>query len=115
MRNPGHAIRTRVGRAIRRLRLLRNFSQEMLAEAAGTSAKHIGQIERGQVNVTLDILGRIARALAVEDADLFPRPRGRQRSTIPLESITPDEADQLIAMGERIKGLRGPRSKRTSR
>jgi transcriptional regulator with XRE-family HTH domain len=115
MRDPGHAIRTRVGGAIRRLRLLRNFSQERLAELAGTSGKHVGQIERGHVNVTVDILGRIARALSSDVADLFPRPRGRQRSKTAPEVITRDQVDQIIAIGETLQRLRGPRSKRSSR
>lgn len=115
MRDPGPAVRSRAGRAIRRLRFLRKFSQERLAELAGTSAKHVGQIERGQVNATLDILAGIARALTVDVADLFPRPPGRQRSRTGLDFIPRDDLDQIIAIGERAKTLRAPRSKRRSR
>jgi transcriptional regulator with XRE-family HTH domain len=115
MRDPGGPIRTRVGRAIRRLRLVRRFSQERLAELAGTSFKHIGQIERGEVNVTVDILARVARGLSTDVADLFPRPPGRQRSRTALELIMREDVDEIIAIGERAKELRAVRSPRTSR
>lgn len=112
MRDSGRAIRTRVGRAIRRHRLARGFSQERLAELAGSSGKHLGEIERGQVNVTLDILGRIADALAVDAADLFP-PHGRRRSNTFL--ISRDQIDRIIAIAAGVKGARSPRTKRAPR
>ena len=115
MPDSGHAIRTRVGRALRRSRLLRRLSQDKLAELADSSGKHVGQIERGQVSATVDVLGRIADALAIDPADLFPRPRGRQPSKTALLMITRDEVDQIIGIGERVKGLRAPRSTRASR
>jgi transcriptional regulator with XRE-family HTH domain len=115
MRDPGRAIRTRVGRAIRRIRLLRRLSQERLAELAGSSGKYLGQIERGQVNVSLDVLDRIATALAIDFADLFPHPRGRRRSKTALLLITGDEVDRIDEITRRVRGLRAPRSKRSSR
>ena len=65
------AVRLRVGNAIRRLRLEKDWSQEKLADLAGNNHKHLGQIERGEVNVTIDILTSIAGALAVDIGDLF--------------------------------------------
>jgi transcriptional regulator with XRE-family HTH domain len=114
MRDPGPAIRTRVGTAIRRLRLQRRLSQEGLAERAGTSGKYVGEIERGQGNVTVDILAHIARALSVDAGDLFTPPRGRQRSEtarlIPLADL-----DHIGAIVARAKGPGTLRSKRPSR
>jgi transcriptional regulator with XRE-family HTH domain len=115
MPDSGHAIRTRVGRALLRFRLQRHLSQDKLAELADSSGKHVGQIERGDVSATLDVLGRLADALSVDAADLFPRPRGRQSSKTALLVITRDEVDQIIDIGERVKALRAPRSKRASR
>ncbi|MBI2220417.1 MAG: helix-turn-helix domain-containing protein [Acidobacteria bacterium] len=63
--------RLRVGRNVRHLRRLRGFSQEQLAELVGNTDKHIGQVERGEVNVGIDILLGIASALSVNVADLF--------------------------------------------
>ena len=62
MRDHGRAVRTRVGRTIRQLRRQRGWSQERLAELANSSAKHVGQIERGQVSAGVDALAEIAAA-----------------------------------------------------
>jgi len=113
MRDPGRAIRTRVGRAIRRLRLLRGLSQERLAEIAGSSGKHLGAIERGDANVTLDILGRIAAALTVDPGDLFSEPRGRRAAATLV--ITRDQIDAIVAITNVVKRARAPRSGRGSR
>lgn len=63
--------RTRVGLNVRRLRRAHGLSQERLAEMSGRNTKHIGQIERGEVNVGLDVLDSVASALGVDVADLF--------------------------------------------
>lgn len=70
MRENPRAVRDRVGRNIRRLRLQRRWSQEQLAERAGKNHKHIGQIERGEVNVSLDTLTAIAGGLSASIGDL---------------------------------------------
>lgn len=65
------AVRLRVGRNVRHLRQLRGWSQEQLAERAGNSHKHIGRVERGEVNVTIDILTGIAEGLSIGVGELF--------------------------------------------
>jgi transcriptional regulator with XRE-family HTH domain len=65
------AVRHRIGRRVRQLRRSRGFTQEGLAELVGNTWKHIGQIERGQVNVGIDTLAGIAQALEVDIAELF--------------------------------------------
>jgi len=114
MRDHGRVIRTRVGRAIRRLRLQRDLSQERLAERAGHAWKHVGQIERGEVNVGLDVLAGIARALSVDIAELFVEPRGRPTSRSATYVITSDELRQIDAMLRRIKSLRTRRAVRSA-
>ena len=54
------AVRDRIGNNVKELRARRGWSQQQLAELAGNTDKHIGQIERGEVNVTIDILTAIA-------------------------------------------------------
>jgi transcriptional regulator with XRE-family HTH domain len=71
MRDNLRTVRLRVGRNVRHLRLQRGLSQERLAELVGNTAKHIGQVERGEVNVTIDILTSIAVHLSVGVAELF--------------------------------------------
>jgi len=42
------------------------LSQEELAEKADLSYKYVGEVERGCVNISLDSLVRIAKALKVK-------------------------------------------------
>jgi len=51
------------GRAVRRLRDSRGFSQEKLAELAGIHRTYIGDVERGARNIALVNMARIAKAL----------------------------------------------------
>lgn len=91
---------------------MRGLSQERLAELAGTSGKHIGEIERGRTNLGLDTLARIAAVLSVDVPDLFgPRDRRRPETTIP---ITREDAERLIDLGERLKTTRASRSVRST-
>ena len=54
-----------LGRRVRRLRVARGWSQEVLAEVAGVHRNYIGQVERGAVKVSVAQLLKIARALEV--------------------------------------------------
>lgn len=61
----------RLGKAIREQRKAGGLSQEALADAAGIDRSHMGKIERGERNVTLLNLGRIAAALHALPSDLL--------------------------------------------
>ena len=56
---------------VRRLRTERGLSQEELAEVAGVHRTYIGMLERGEKNVTIYNIERIARALDVPPASLL--------------------------------------------
>lgn len=47
------------------------ISQEELAEKTGLHRTYIGSIERGERNVSIDNIERIAKALGVKAADLL--------------------------------------------
>lgn len=113
MRDDPRAIRTRVGGMVRRLRQSRGLTQERLAELASNSSKHVGQIERGEVNVGLDVLARIALALSADVADLFVGPRRRHTSQQAAYLITRRELDQIEQVVRRVKSARA-RSKRAA-
>jgi transcriptional regulator with XRE-family HTH domain len=51
------------------------LSQEDLAEVAGLHRNYVGGIERGERNVGLDNIHKLARALRVDVAELFPQRR----------------------------------------
>ena len=61
----------RLGDAVRAARKARGLSQEALADAAGIDRSHMGKIERGERNVTLLNVLRIAAALDASAADLL--------------------------------------------
>jgi predicted transcriptional regulator len=61
----------RVGSAIRARRKLLGMSQEALAAHSGIDRAHMGKIERGERNVTLLNLARIAHALGCKVAGVL--------------------------------------------
>jgi len=60
-----------VGARIRVLRKERGYSQEALGEKGGFHFSYIGQIERGEKNVSLVNLAKIAESLEVNLIQLF--------------------------------------------
>lgn len=71
--DPDPAILAAFGRQLRRSRLELGYTQERLAEESGLSARYISDVERGDRNIGLVNLDRLARALAVSLADLLGR------------------------------------------
>lgn len=53
------------------MRRERGLSQEELADLADLHRTYIGSVERGERNVSIDSMERIARALKVELVDLL--------------------------------------------
>lgn len=60
-----------VGRRIRQLRAERGYSQESFAAACGLDRTYIGGIERGERNLGLKNLVKIAWALDVPPSELL--------------------------------------------
>ena len=68
---PAADPRTIFGNHLRRLRLERNLSQEKLAELADLHRNYVGGVERGERNIALVNILRLARALRVKPGKLF--------------------------------------------
>jgi len=66
-------IKERVGRNIRKIRSDRDYTQEQLADRAGLHFTYIGSVERGERNISIENLERIAQALGVEIHKLLVR------------------------------------------
>jgi len=64
-------IQKQFGQRLRELRKQRGFSQESLALASGLDRTYIGGVERGERNISLINIHKIAQALRVEVRDLF--------------------------------------------
>jgi transcriptional regulator with XRE-family HTH domain len=67
-----------VGANIRRHRLARGVSQEVLAADAKVAMRHLGFIERGQINASVEVIGRIAEALEIGPGKLFEPVKGKR-------------------------------------
>ena len=67
----GEGQLARLGQAVRARRKALGMSQEALADAAGLDRAHMGKIERGERNVTLLNLVKIATALNGLPSDLL--------------------------------------------
>lgn len=50
---------------VRQIRRLKELSQEELAHQANISRVYIGEVERGERNITIDLMERIAEALDI--------------------------------------------------
>ncbi len=62
-----------LGKAIRVLRLKTGLSQEALANEIGIDRSYMGGIERGEHNVALVNLVKIAQALEITTAELLAK------------------------------------------
>jgi len=65
-------IKIEVGRRVRTLREKAGWSQEELGFKSGLHRNYIGGIERGERNVAVVNLAKLARALSVRPRDLLP-------------------------------------------
>ncbi len=62
--------RRALGGNLRTYRERAGLTQEKLAEKAELSPKFLGEVERGTVNVSVDVLARLAHALKIPVNDL---------------------------------------------
>ena len=67
----GEGLLIKLGEAVRAARTARGLSQEALADAAGVDRSHMGKIERGERNVTILNVARVASALDALPSDLL--------------------------------------------
>jgi transcriptional regulator with XRE-family HTH domain len=79
----GHSLRLRVatflgdvlsdfGTRLRELRTMRKVSQEALADTAGLHRTYVSSVERGERNISLLNIHKLAQALDVSLRDIMP-------------------------------------------
>lgn len=61
-----------LGINIRSMRKLKKFSQDGFALQCGLDRSYMGRIERGEVNITVEKLYRIANELECDPRELLP-------------------------------------------
>lgn len=65
------SIKTSFGKRVKELRLKKGFSQEVLAIEAQLDRTYIPSIEKGERNVSITVVEKIAKALGVKVSDLL--------------------------------------------
>ncbi len=67
----GSSYRSRLGKRIRKLRSQRGWSQEEFSDVCSINRSYMGRIERGELNLTLDSLEKVARGLGISVSALL--------------------------------------------
>lgn len=65
-------IKVQVGSRVRRFREEKGWSQEELGFRSGLHRNYIGGVERGERNVGVENIAKLAKALGVKPRDLLP-------------------------------------------
>lgn len=102
-----------VGAQIRLLRKARKLSQEQLAERADLHYTMIGSVERGERNITLENLAKIAKGLGVPIRELFPPQTKHDESAKELVALlaTVDQStsELILSVAKIIQERRSPK------
>jgi transcriptional regulator with XRE-family HTH domain len=64
-------VQKKLGKRIAALRRKKGFSQEGFAHECGFHRSYMGAVERGEKNMTLAMVERVAKALRMSLAELF--------------------------------------------
>jgi transcriptional regulator with XRE-family HTH domain len=70
-------LQRRLGTNLRSVRKAKGLSQEAFADVLQIHRTYVGGLERGERNITLKTVERIAGALGVDPAELLSEPGGR--------------------------------------
>jgi len=65
-------VRVRFGMKLRKVRTAKGISQENLAAAAGLHRTYVSSVERGERNISLVNIEKLASALAVQIREIVP-------------------------------------------
>ena len=68
-------VRRQFGERLRELRLKQDVSQEKLAEKADLHRTYVSSVERGERNISLENIARLADALGIQIREFFPARR----------------------------------------
>lgn len=74
-----------VGWNVRKHRVARGMTLEDVAVAARTNASYVAEVERGEANIGIELLDKLAGALALKPADLFIEPELGEKPPAPLK------------------------------
>lgn len=75
-----------VSRNLRRLRVAKGLSQEVLAVDAGIDRTYVSKLERGRADPTVGMLEKLAKALSAPISAFFEENRATRNPIAPLAS-----------------------------
>lgn len=96
---------------IRAIRILKNYSQEHMAESLGISQSSYGKMERGTTKVSWEKLQRLSEILnmTIWEIAYFNEkepPAGLSEDNVPMKNGTHNDSEQRVEMlNERIRNL----------
>jgi transcriptional regulator with XRE-family HTH domain len=64
-------VHKKLGKRIAELRKKKGFSQEAFAHECGFHRSYMGAVERGEKNITLAMVNKVAKALKISLSELF--------------------------------------------
>lgn len=73
MKGKNNTVRHQFAATLRVFRMDKGLSQDKLAELAGLHRTYIGSVERGERNISLDNIAKLAKALEIEVPDFFKK------------------------------------------
>ena len=76
--------RALVARNLRRLRVQKHLSQEILAVDADIDRSYVSRLERSLENPTIAVLAKLARALDADLVEFFRQPSRHEPLPVPL-------------------------------
>lgn len=91
-------VSEKIGAQIRTLRKQAELTQQELAEKAGVSYKYLGQVERGQVNLSVEKMVEIAYGLSVAPSELIDVERKESPSFSKARFILAELPNKELAM-----------------
>ena len=74
------SLRALFAQNLRRARQARSLSQEKLADLAGLHRTYVGSVERGETNISIDNIEKLAAAVGIDAAALITEQRGGRQS-----------------------------------
>lgn len=96
-----------IGQNIRELRKRLNLSQQQMAEKAEISYKYLGEIERGVVNLSVEILMKISDALQITPDKLLQTTVKQNSAVLEAQALLGELSPKQLAIAlDMMKVLR---------
>ena len=94
-----------IGMRLRKARNDRGFTQDQLSEITGLSARHIANVEKGDVNPSFEVLSTLVKALGVSFDAIFDPANEQTEADIQeiagLYRACPEQGRRLILASTR--------------